>query len=1138
MSSERLKKAGELFHAALEQRPEQRAIFLEQTCSGDQLLREEVESLLAAHQKAESFMKLPAVSVVAVELLDQEEQLVEGQQIGSYKIIREIGRGGMGAVYLAERADQQYKKHVAIKLIKRGMDTDYVLQHFRNERQILANFDHPNIARLLDGGSTETGLPFFVMEYVEGKAIDDYCDEQGLNITQRLELFQQVCAAVTYAHRHLVIHRDIKPSNIVVTAEGIPKLLDFGIAKILQSETSGEAGVTLTDMRVMTPEFASPEQVQGVPVTTATDVYSLGVVLYELLTGCSPYRFTSRAPLEIARIITASQPQLPSAMIDTAEAKAESAESFSKLREGSLDRLRRRLQGDLDNIVLMALRKEPERRYQSVEQFSEDIRRHLEGLPVIARKDTFSYRASKFAQRNKVAVAAAVFAILAIVVSATVAGIIQWRANQQAKFLQEFGQEAARIEGIMRFAYLLPLHDTSAEREIVMKRIRAINARMAEFGSNAQGPGHYAIGKAWMALQQYGEARKSLELAIRQYDYKTSEVAYAYGLTLAMMYQAELDFAARIATKEQLEIRMNEIKKEFKDPALSYIQEGGQSADYSEYARAMVEFLDEHYEKAIEKSQQAIQQTPWMYESLRLEGESYRHIGKELFDTGNHSQALESFRKAEEAFKSSIQQGTSDPLGYVGLCTVQSDILILQFQTGGQAEATYLIGKEACLKASRAAPKNAEVYLALASLHNRWAKHLTPHKNTLPILEEAVRVAQQAKTLQPQDPKTHKTLGEIYQRFADYYYFVRIDPSKEVALGDQSLQRAIEMNPNDADAYFRRGQIFQTLAQYLNDTGADPQAVLNKSLDVIQKAIALNPKSFTFHLAIGDILSTKAEYEAEVGLDSSDSVDSAIRALRRALEINPRHQHAYMSLGWASLVKAEYLAMVGENPMAALDQADVAYREALRIRPDYVWAHRGVAQALWRKAEFSVDSQKDPTSFVKEAKFALVHGVGNDPSDWVAYAIDGELELVLGRWKMLQQKSPESEFRRSQDLFNQAIEAGPDPAYFEVWYSKARLLRWWGEWKVKLNQSGENEIRRGLDMVSKALELNPRSAEMIGTRGIFWLILARSSSVDSQRKELLEKASGSFEEAINLNSNVSHMFTPLLKEADSLGKSN
>jgi non-specific serine/threonine protein kinase/serine/threonine-protein kinase len=416
VTPERWKQVEAVFEQALERPAGERTAFLQQTCNGDEELRREVESLLDSHERAGSFIDQRSM-FLSQEILEQETPSVQtGQLIGPYRVVREIGRGGMGAVYLAERADEQYQKRVAIKLIKRGMDTDSVLRHFRNERQILASFDHPNIARLFDGGTTTDGLPYFVMEYVDGVPIDKYADAHGLTINDRLKVFLQVCAAVSYAHRHTVIHRDVKPSNIFVTNDGVPKLLDFGVAKILQSGDGVESLMTMPGARPMTPEYASPEQVRGEPVTTASDVYSLGVVLYELLTGSSPYRLSTRAPREIERAITEQEPTKPSTVARNSRiVNGESDEPRMPVRLGpNYDS--RKLRGDLDNIVLMALRKEPARRYQSVEQFAGDIRRHLESRPVLARRDTVSYRAKKFVQRNKVATAAAILVLISLVV--------------------------------------------------------------------------------------------------------------------------------------------------------------------------------------------------------------------------------------------------------------------------------------------------------------------------------------------------------------------------------------------------------------------------------------------------------------------------------------------------------------------------------------------------------------------------------------------------------------------------------------------------------------------------------------------------------------------------------------------------
>jgi feruloyl esterase len=348
------------------------------------------------------------------------------RHLGAYKLVRRIGQGGMAAVFLAVRADDEYSKQVAVKLVQPGLDSRDLLNRFRNERQTLAGLDHPNIVKLLDGGSTSEGLPFLVMDYVEGSPIDEYCDQHKLSVDERLHLFGKVCEAVRYAHQKLVVHRDLKPSNILVVADGTPKLLDFGIAKVLNPESSGQRLlVTQTGTRCMTPAYASPEQMRGKSVTTATDIYSLGVVLYELLTGHRPYRLTQHTPAEMERAICEQEPEPPSTVISRVENETSSdgipiiktPELVSQTREGQPDKLRRRLRGDLDNIVLKALQKEPQRRYESVDEFSEDIGRHLQHLPVKARPSTLAYRASKFVQRHRIE-ASAVAVVLVVLAAA------------------------------------------------------------------------------------------------------------------------------------------------------------------------------------------------------------------------------------------------------------------------------------------------------------------------------------------------------------------------------------------------------------------------------------------------------------------------------------------------------------------------------------------------------------------------------------------------------------------------------------------------------------------------------------------------------------------------------------------------
>lgn len=481
MNREYYQKLNHIFQAALEYPPNQRAAYLDETCL-DSALRVEVEELLIIHEQTDAFIDKPVFEVGLKVVADetaaaQPAQQLVGKQFGTYRLVREIGEGGMGVVYEAIRADDQFRKQAALKILRPGIDTATVIQRFRNERQILASLQHPNIAQLLDGGLSDDGRPYFVLEYIEGKPIDIYCDDHKLSISERLRLFCKVMSAVQFAHQNLVVHRDLKPGNILITDDGAPKLLDFGIAKVIKADMSTrgihitESDLTQTGFNPMTPAYASPEQVRGEAITTATDVYLLGVVLYELLTGRRPFYFKSGRLDEAVQVICHQEPVRPStAAIQPVEEPAHDLgtqstcplETISAIREGSPEKLRRRLTGDLDTIVLKALRKEPHRRYSSVEQFAEDIRRHLEGLPVGARKDTLGYRAEKFVHRNRLAVAAATLVTMSLF-----AGIITTAWQAQVARAERFRAEAAQTKAERRErearklaeAALFDLHD-------------------------------------------------------------------------------------------------------------------------------------------------------------------------------------------------------------------------------------------------------------------------------------------------------------------------------------------------------------------------------------------------------------------------------------------------------------------------------------------------------------------------------------------------------------------------------------------------------------------------------------------------------------------------------------------------------
>ena len=538
---DRFRRVDAVFDAALDLPAADQTAFIDRACGDDAALREEVNRLLHAYRRSGSFLESPAAEIGAP-LVEHAHALATAalaERIGPFRVVREIGQGGMGRVFLGERADGQFEQRVALKLIQHGAPG--LIRHFLEERRILALLEHPNIARLIDGGITADGLPFFAMELVEGEPIDRYCETHGLSLHQRLDLFAEVCDAVTYAHQQLVIHRDLKPSNILVTPEGRIKLLDFGIAKlIVPRDVVGDP--TSVQLHAMTPEFAAPEQVRGEPVSTATDVYALGVLLYILLTGERPYDLRGKSPAELERIICEIDPPRPS--------------SRAKGQFGP------KLRGDLDSIVMKALHKEKERRYQSPAAIAQDLTRYRAGHPIEARPDSRRYRLGKFIVRHRIGVAAsAAFVMLsaAYVVKAAIdrnrieralreATLGTYKAEQTTDFMLGLFEASETGETMTDTVRAREMLGRGVERAREMKAQPELQAQMLD-----------VIGRLYSHVGEYKRAQPLLEeaLTMRKKLYGSTHVDVAttlLSLAQAKREQGDGDGAARL-DREALAIR-------------------------------------------------------------------------------------------------------------------------------------------------------------------------------------------------------------------------------------------------------------------------------------------------------------------------------------------------------------------------------------------------------------------------------------------------------------------------------------------------------------------------------------------------------------------------------------------------------
>jgi len=532
----RFNKVKSIFEQALEIESTQREKFLNDKCRTDSKLKKEVQSLLDAYGKSNDFLEPPV-----------KEKKIDpfiGKHIGNYLIEEEAGTGGMGIVYRGRRDDKEFEQKVALKILRQGFTTEYLLKRFQNERQTLANLQHPNIARLLDGGKTDDGLPYLVMEYIDGIPLTEFCDANKLTIKERLELFRTVCSAVQYAHQNLVVHRDIKPGNVLVNKEGSPKLLDFGIAKLLDEDLlEASKGLTKTGVWHLTPEYASPEQIKGETITTASDIYSLGVMLYQLLTGHQPYRITSSSPVAISKIITEEKIVKPSEKFQETEeiatadgtTKEITPESISATRKEKVEKIYHHLKGDIDNIILKAMNKDPSRRYVSVEQFSEDIRRHIIGLPVIACKETVGYKLSKFIHRHKVGFISTVAFILFLILSVI---IIAWQANIASEERDNARIESKKFERVNMFlqGMLSAVDPNELGRDVKVYDIleKADDDIKTELKDQPEIEANISktLGNTYVSLGEYDEAKPHLynSLSINEKLYGTESKQVAQSL--------------------------------------------------------------------------------------------------------------------------------------------------------------------------------------------------------------------------------------------------------------------------------------------------------------------------------------------------------------------------------------------------------------------------------------------------------------------------------------------------------------------------------------------------------------------------------------------------------------------------------
>ncbi|GBC84086.1 Serine/threonine-protein kinase PknB [bacterium HR11] len=926
-----------------------------------------------------------------------------------YVILQKLAQGGTATVFKA--LDPRLNRPVALKVL--WGDTGGQVRRILREAQAQAKVEHENVCRVYEVGEAG-GLHYIAMQYIEGFTLDQV--QKQLTLEQKVRLVKRVAEALHAAHRQGLIHRDIKPSNIMVelTEDGDwhPYVLDFGLAREIHPSEA-----TLTHVIVGTPQYMAPEQARGEVerLDRRTDVYSLGATLYELLVGRPP--FEGSTPVEVLMRVLSEEPTPPRKLDPS-------------------------IPVDLETIVLKCLEKDPQRRYESARALADDLGRYLDGEPILARPAGWTYRLWKRARKHK-ALLTAVGAVLFVVTVLLALNVrTQLRARRQAALAQRLGQTVQAIEGLMQMAFLLPPHDIRREKALVMERIREIEGYLRDRDPIFRGPAAYALGRAYLALQDYDRARTLLQTAWDA-EYREPAVAYALGLTLSHLYRRELEALDRIGDPDLREARRRELAERYRTPILQFLRQG-RSVELAgpAYVEALVAFYERRYDEALTRVRAAAAQNPWPYEERLLEAEVLRDRGVEAAERGRYDEAQDLFRRAESVYRGVLEIARSFPSAHGALCRLAVHRLDLAVRAGQDPEPPWEAGRTLCQRALQVDPEDAYTYARLAELHWRWALYEYQHgQDPSATLEAARRAAETVIRLRPDQAIGYEVLGDVYEIQGSYMMAWGMDagPAFEKAL--ENYQKALQISP-DAAHYNMVGLMYGNLLQYELERGRAPADRLRRAAEAFQMALRLNPSLYNAYSNLGRAYRFWGESELRRGRDPTTSLAQALDAYRRSLQINPNHIVAYFGLGKTHQLVAEYRMATCASPEEALQASVEAFREALRRDARYIFALYELGQTFGLQARHQMTRGQDPWPTARQALEFLDRAVEVNPREASAYAVRSRVYQTLALDALRRGEDPAEFLNRAVADGQAARQANPNLAdavlaLAEAWLSRA-----------------------------------------------------------------------------------------------------
>jgi len=901
-----------------------------------------------------------------------------------YRNLRFVAEGGMGRVFKA--FDPSLKRVVALKFLRRE-DPDLVTR-FVLEAQNQAKVEHPNICKVYEVGEWQ-GQSYIAMQFIKGETLETAAPT--LNLVDRVKVMEAVAEAVHAAHRQGLIHRDLKPANIMVEKEDRgpkPTILDFGLAKGLEA-----TGLTVQGLVIGTTHYMAPEQARGEhdQVGRRTDVYGLGATLHRVLTGQPPFAGTEGVDA-VRRTVEEDLPSLTRLVADLPE--------------------------DLDTIVRKCMEKEPERRYESALAVAEDLRRWREGEPILARRPTYRYLATKWVRRHRLVVAVAAVALGALLATGAYAGWVSWTSAARARYAQRFGQEAERIEALIRYAHLAPKHDIRPELEQARTRMGRLEAEAQHIGALAAGPAAYALGRSQLALGDPEKARQLLEEAWSA-GLRTPEVSLALGRALAANYQRALDLARALPTKELREARERELARELRDPALARLREGAPAAlESPAYHEALLAFMGGHWDEAQAKAREALGATPWLFEAKRLEGDALLERAKTIPDP---PAALAALDEAESCFQVARNLGPSDPATALGEVRVLAERARRELASGRQAEATLTRCREAVARARLVRPEGGEAQALLARAIGAWADLRPPGDSTTrAAIDEALNLSKEALAREPENP-TVLTLRATLLLIAGRIHWesgggpmAHFQEALELA---RNAQRRYPQDP--AFGSLIAAACMRKMTREIN-SGTPPWASFEEGLT---QALALRnrfPDLLGSYRGLTTLWVERAEFERGHGLDPRPSVAAALEAVAAAEARGLGLANFGWTKGDAHLIRGEYLMAVEGGGEEDFQLAREGYREAYRANPNRKAALVQAAGALIDQAQSRLERGLDPRALLAEAEADLDRGGDRNSDQTNSRYLRGRLALLRGRQRLASGGNPATEWVRAEAAFREA----------------------------------------------------------------------------------------------------------------------